>query len=154
MHRAVITAIAALSLIAGAAIAKPSFTGDWKMNASKSSFGEFPAPSSLTMKIGHEDPNLKVTTTMTGDFGEFTWDAAYTTDGKECTNTMRDNESKSVLKWEGDTLLINTKGSFGGNEMTISDKWVLSEDSKTLTVERKFASSQGEMTQKIAMEKQ
>ncbi len=37
--------------------------------------------------------------------------------------------------------------------MTISDKWVLAEDGKTLTIERKFSSSQGEMTQKIAMEK-
>jgi hypothetical protein len=139
--------------MAGVAVAKPNFTGDWKLNAAKSSFGEFPAPSSLTMKIGHEDPNLKVATTMAGDFGEFSWEAAYTTDGKECTNTMRDSESKSVLKWEGDNLLINTKGSFGGNDMTISDKWNLSEDGKTLMIERKFSSSQGEMVQKLAMEK-
>ncbi len=57
------------------------------------------------------------------------------------------------MNWDGDTLLINTKASFGGNDMTISDKWVLAEDGKTLTIERKFSSSQGEMTQKIAMEK-
>ncbi len=153
MRRGIITAIVALSLLTGAALAKPNFSGDWKMNASKSSFGEFPAPSSLTMKVGHDEPNLKVSTAMSGEFGEFTWEAAYTTDGRECTNTMRDSESKSVLKWEAGILLITTKASFGGTGMTISDKWVLAGDGKTLMIERNFSSSQGDMVQKIAMEK-
>jgi hypothetical protein len=38
-------------------------------------------------------------------------------------------------------------------DMTISDKWSLSEDGKTLMIERKFTSSQGDMVQKYAMEK-
>ena len=153
MRNSVLAAVAAVAFLAGVAVAKPNFTGDWKLNPSKSSFGDFPAPSSMTMKIGHEDPNLKVATSMASDRGEFTWEAAYTTDGKECTNTMRDNESKSVVTWEGDTLIINTKASFGGNDVTINDKWTLAGDGKTLTVERKFTSSQGEMVQKMAMEK-
>ena len=154
MRRRLVLLAVAMMLITGLAMAKPGFTGDWKLNAAKSSFGEFPAPSSLTMKIGHEEPNLKVATAMAGDFGEFSWDAAYTTDGKECINKMRDNESKSTVKWDGDSLLIETRASFGGNDMTISDKWTLSADGKTLTIDRKFASSQGEMVQKMAMDKQ
>lgn len=153
MQRTAFILILALVLAAGLAAAKPNFTGDWKLNPAKSDFGEFPAPAKLTMTIGHEDPNLKVATLMAGDYGEFTWEAAYTTDGKECTNKMRDNESKSVVTWDGDRLLINTKTSFGGNDMTISDKWNLSEDGKSLMIERKFSGSQGEMVQKLALEK-
>ncbi len=153
MNRGIFILITVLVLASGLA-AKPNFTGDWKLNPAKSDFGQFPAPSKLTMSIGHDDPNLKVSTSMAGDYGEFTWEAAYTTDGKECINKMRDNESKSTVTWDGDILLINTKTSFGGNDMTISDKWTLSADGKTLTIDRKFASSQGEMVQKIAMDKQ
>ncbi len=42
------------------------------------------------MKVGHEEPNLKVSTSMSGEYGDFTWEAVYTTDGKECMNKMRD----------------------------------------------------------------
>lgn len=153
MKRTAFILILALILAAGLASAKPNFSGDWKLNPSKSDFGEFPAPAKLTMKIGHEDPNLKVATMMASDRGEFAWEAAYTTDGKECINMMRDNESKSVVTWDGDTLQINTKASFGGNDLTINDKWKLSDDGKSLMIERKFSSSQGEMVQKLAMEK-
>lgn len=153
MNRGILILITVLVLASGLAAAKPNFTGDWKLNPAKSDFGQFPPPSKLTMAIGHDDPNLKVSTSMAGDYGEFTWEAAYTTDGKECINKMRDNESKSTLTWDGDTLLINTKTSFGDNDMTISDKWVLSGDGKSLMIERKFSSSRGEMVQKLAMEK-
>lgn len=154
MKRLLLITLVAVALLAGSAVAKPNFTGDWKMNATKSSFGDFPAPSSMTLKVAHEDPSLKVATAMVSDYGEWNSEAAYTTDGKECTNKMRENESKSVLNWDADTLVINTKAEFGGNAMTINDKWSLSEDGKTLTIERKFSSDRGELIQKIAMEKQ
>lgn len=153
MKKLVLVATVAL-LLAGFAAAKPNFTGDWKLNVSKSSFGEFPAPSSMTMKVAHEEPGLKVATAMVSDYGEWNTEASYTTDGKECINKMRETESKSVLKWDGDTLMFDTKAEFGGNPMTIADKWTLSEDGKTLTVERKFTSDRGELIQKLAMEKQ
>jgi len=153
MKRTALALITIVALAAGFAAAKPNFTGEWKLNAAKSDFGEFPAPSKLTMTIGHDDPSLKVTTTMAGDYGEFTWEAAYTTDGKECINKMRDNESKSTVTWDGDTLLINTKTSFGDNDMTISDKWKLAADGKSLMIERKFSSSRGETVQKMTLEK-
>lgn len=153
MKRRVLFAAIAAVLTAGLAAAKPAFTGDWKMNAARSSFGDFPAPSSMTLKIAHEDPNLKVATAMVSEYGEWNVEAVYTTDGKECVNKMRESESKSVLKWEADTLVIDTKAEFGGTPMTINDKWSLSTDGKTLTIERKFSSDRGELIQKIAMEK-
>lgn len=145
--------LAALLLTASAQ-AKPNFSGEWKLQVAKSEFGPLPAPTSRTDKITHEDPSLKLTVTQSGQSGEVTYDLNYTTDGKETANQVRGNTLKSVSKWEGDVLVIDTKANFGGNEITIKDKWSLSEDGKTITINRHLAGPQGEADQKLVMEKQ
>jgi len=82
------------------------------------------------------------------------YEVAYTTDGKESTNTVNGNEFKSTVKWDGDELTIDTKGSFNGNDFTARDRWTLSGDGKSLTVERHLSSEMGEADQKILFEKQ
>ncbi len=146
--------LALISLFALAAPAKPNFAGDWKMNSSKSEFGQFPAPSGWTQKITHEEPSLKLASKMSTDNGDFNMESSYTTDGKECTNQFGPNPMKSVLKWEEETLLFETKGQFGDNDFTLKDKWTLSPDGKTLTIQRHWASPRGEMDQKIVFDKQ
>jgi hypothetical protein len=137
-----------------AAQAKPNFTGEWKLNSSKSDFGPFPAPSAMTQKQTHDEPALKVQTTMVTDNGEFSWDSTYKTDDSETINRFGPNEMKSKAVWQNDTLTITTKGQFGANEITMEDKWDLSEDGKTITIRRHMASSQGELDQKLILEKQ
>jgi hypothetical protein len=143
------------ALLAGStAQAKPNFSGEWKLNVSKSEFGPMPPPASRTDKITHADPNLKVSTTQASQAGEGTFDFKYTTDGAETTNEIRGTPAKCTAKWEGDDLVITTKASFNGNDITLADKWSLSEDGKTLTINRHIKSPQGELDQKLAMEKQ
>ena len=80
--------------------------------------------------------------------------ATYTTDGKEGTNQgFGGNPTKSVLNWDGDTLRIETKGQFGDNEFTMSEKWALSADGKMLTLTRLFKSAMGEGEQKLVLDK-
>lgn len=147
--------VAALSAVAALPIiAKPNFTGAWKANVSKSDFGQMPAPDKMEMKVTHEDPKLDLHNSQSGQFGEMEWDAKYTTDGKESKNTMRDNPTTSVVKWDGDVLKFETKGKFGDNDFTMTDKWTLSADGKTLTMDRHFSSSFGEGDQKVVLEKQ
>jgi len=141
-------------LCAAISMATPNFTGEWKMNASRSDFGQMPPPSSVIKKITHEDPSLKEVTTWIGDQGEMTIDAAYTTDGKECANKSPMGESKSTLKWDGDTLVIETKADFQGNTATITSRWTLSEDGKTLTEKDHFSSSMGEGDMTVVYDKQ
>jgi hypothetical protein len=62
-------------------------------------------------------------------------------------------QSKSILTWEGDTLVITTKMDFQGSEVTMTNKWTLSEDGKTLTVNGHFSGPQGEGDNKIVFEK-
>ena len=154
MTRLAILAAAVLFLAVLAGAASPNLTGDWKLNLSKSDLGQMPPPSSMTQKIAHEDPKLKLSVKQSSDMGDFEWEANYTTDGKECTNTFRDNEAKSVVKWDGDALTFDTKGKFGDNDFNMKDKWTLSADGKVLTVERHISSAMGEGDQKLVFEKQ
>ena len=146
--------LAVLALAALPVLAKPNFSGDWKLDLSKSSFGQMPAPNSMTNTITHEDPKLTSHTRQSGEQGDFEFESTYTTDGKECSNDMLGNPVKSILKWDGDTLLIDAKGKFGDNDFTMQDKWTLSSDGKTLTIVRVFKSSMGEGEQKLVFEKQ
>ena len=87
-----------LALAALPALAKPNFTGDWKLNASKSTFGQMPAPDSMTYKVKHDDPKLTADTKQSGQF-EMEQHLNYTTDGKESTNEgFQGAPMKSVAK--------------------------------------------------------
>jgi len=143
-----------LLLCTATAQAKPNFSGDWKMNPTKSDFGQMPAPTSMVQKITHNDPDLKIVITQVRESGEFTNNLSYTTDGKECVNKSRMGETKSTLKWDGDTLVIESKADFQGNAVAITNKWTLSEDGKILTVNSHFSSSMGEGDTKTVYEKQ
>ena len=135
--------------------AKSDFSGTWKMNAAKSDFGQMPPPDTLTEKITHQDPSLKVNVASTGGMqGDMTYDISYTTDGKECVNHMGDNEFKSTLNWDGNDLVVDTKGSFSGNDFTSKGRWTLSADGKTLTITQHFSSAMGEMDMKEVFDKQ
>jgi hypothetical protein len=135
--------------------AKTDFSGTWKLNPSKSDFGQMPAPDSITEKITHQDPSLKANVATTGGMqGDMTYDMSYTTDGKECVNHIGDNELKSTLKWDSDDLVVESKGSFGGDEFTAKGRWSLSSDGKTLTVTQHFTSAMGEGDVKEVFDKQ
>jgi hypothetical protein len=114
--------------------AKSDFSGTWKLNTTKSDFGPLPAPDSLTEKIAHADPSLKVNIAQTGGTGDRTYDVSYTTDA--------------------DDLSISTKGSFSGTDFTSKDRWNLSADGKTLTITRHITSAMGEADMKEVLEKQ
>jgi len=149
--------LAGLLLLAASAPAqsKPNFSGDWKLNIAKSTFGQMPAPSSLTEKITHADPSLKVQTAQSGDFGDFNSDFSFTTDGKECQNAMGDLfKMTSTVKWDGDILMFDSKMDFQGNAMTGTEKWSLSPDGKTLTVQRHFNGPMGEGDAVMVLDKQ
>lgn len=155
----IIASLFGLCLLAGItalADSKPDFSGDWKLNKEKSDFGPIPVPDSLTHKIDHKDPDLKVTTHQTGGpQGDATYEAKYTTDGKECLNQFGDQlKSKSKLTWDGAALLVNTDLDFGGTQLTIKGKWTLSEDGKVMTQTAHIESPQGAIDTTYVFDKQ
>lgn len=133
---------------------KPDFSGVWKMNNDKSDFGPIPKPDKYESKINHKDPELKVSTTQSGEQGEMTVDVVFSTDGNETSNKIGPGEMKSKGRWEGKILVIDSKLDFQGNEIGISEKWNLSEDGKTIVIDRVINSPQGDLAIKATLEKQ
>lgn len=144
----------ALLVAALPALAKPNFSGAWALVADKSDFGPMPVPQKYESTINHADPEVKAKIVQSGQQGEYEVGLTYSTDGKETTNQLRGNPMKCTAKWDGDTLLIESKLDFQGNAVTIVDKWTLSEDGKTFTIDRKLNTPQGDLDQKIVLSKQ
>jgi hypothetical protein len=129
------------------------FSGTWVLNESKSTQpeGGF-SMAPVSMVITQEGINLTVERTSNGPNGdEFKSTAKFTTDGKECSNTMfRDNVRKSIVKWSPDkkSLMFDHSMTFERdgqtNEFKSSETWKLNAD-KTLAVETVFNTPNGEM---------
>lgn len=150
--------LAFLVALPGVAADKPNFSGTWKLDAAKSDFGQFPAPDKFESVIEHQDPAMNVKTTQAGQMGEFTTENKYTTDGKEFTNEDRRGKSAGTAKWEGATLLLSVTRKFSRDgqefEFKVDEKWTLSDDGKTLTINAHMASQMGEIDLKRVLAKQ
>jgi hypothetical protein len=142
----------AISLVQ--AQAKSDFSGTWKADPAKSDFGPMPPPDSMTQKIVHTDPSMKVNVAQTGGSGDMTYDMVYTTDGKECENKMGDNPIKTKLTWDGDDLVGDSVGSYEGNDFTAKDRWSLSDGGKTMTVTRHISAGGADFDMKFVFVKQ
>jgi hypothetical protein len=144
-----------VSLFLGTVLsAKPNFTGEWKMNASKSDFGTLPAPEKLVRTIEHKDPDITVKTVQVGHQGEVKTEFHYMTDGKEFTAKSTFGEIKGTAKWAGDTLVVETKRSVQGAEITQVDRWTLGEDGKSLSVHSVIQTPNGAFKMALSFEKQ
>ena len=156
MTRRIVLAIA-LICFATVAMAKPNFTGSWKINASKSkSTGDFPLPQKFDRKIAHADPSLQVSTTQSGFQGgaDRTTELKYTTDGKEVVNQLPNGEAKGTAKWDGDVLVVESTRKFQDNEIKQVERWSLSADGKTLEIENKISGGFGDFEMKYVLDKQ
>lgn len=149
-----VAALAALMMMSLPAMAKPDFSGSWKMVTEKSDFGPMPVPEKYEQTIAQSENEIKVNMVQTNAQGEQKAELSYNTDGKETINKFRGAPMKSTAKYEGDNLNIVSKIDFQGNEITINDSWALSDEGKTLVVSRKLATPQGDLEMKIVLSKQ
>jgi hypothetical protein len=143
-----------VALAAGSALAKPDFSGEWKMNPAKSDYGQVPMPASIVRTIQHAEPNISIKTVQQSDRGEITTDLKFTTDGKEGANEIRGSEVKGTARWQGDTLVIETRREMQGAQIRSQDRWTLSGDGRTLTVLTNVKSPAGDMNVKVTFDKQ
>jgi hypothetical protein len=136
---------------------KPDFSGTWKLNKAKSDLGMMAdrVPEDFTVKIDHKEPEIRIA--QPGMRGG-TQESKVTTDGKPAESTtqgpMGEVKSKAVAKWDGAALTLDVNREMGGNTMSQSDRWTLSEDGKILTIARKMSGPMGEMELKQVLEKQ
>ena len=154
LRKQILLAAAAACLLAVTpAMAKTDFSGTWKIVLDKSDFGPMPAPEKVEQVVEHKDSDLKVNITQTGQNGEVKLELNYSTE-KETTNTFRNAPMKSTAKWDGDKLVVVSKIEFQGNEIVIQDTWSLADEGKTLNMDRKLNTPQGDIEMKQVFTKQ
>jgi hypothetical protein len=145
-----IAAIVCVSASIASAQTKPDFSGAWKMNREKSKFAGG-GPDNILIKIDHKEPALTEEWAMSTSDGDQSFQAKYTTDGKETEQEVMGRMAKTSAKWEGDALVIEfkTTDSFFRRKIT------LSADGKTMTKVVAHGPSGGDpMEDTVVFEKQ
>lgn len=144
----------ALLAVSAAAVEKPNFSGNWTMNADKSDFGQTPKPEKFTRRIDHHGVDIRMTTVQSLMGNQRSTEFALKTDGTETANKMGNAEAKSKARWDGNSLLVSTKVDYNGMAIESKDRWTLSDDGKTFTVESEIHTPQGDGQVKLVLEKQ
>lgn len=146
-------------------ISKPdpaNFSGEWKLNESKSDLGQFASFATRTIKATQQGDSIIIARTAPSYTGEdFTSTETLTFDGKESQTALM-GESKKIAsaKWSDDsqTLTITYKLllDFNGQQTEVNgvETWSLSDGGKTLTLQNKSSSSFGDLATKGVYEKQ
>jgi hypothetical protein len=137
-------------LAALAQTSHPNFTGQWEMDLSKSSFGQFGAPRKVTLTITHHEPGINVRTMMVVQQGPVQSDANYTTGGALDTNSDPGATTKTHSRWEKDELVIEGHVFIEKRPpINMRERWSLADRGQTFVNDRTLYLPNGQVTQKL-----
>ncbi|HTQ57496.1 MAG TPA: hypothetical protein VMI94_23665 [Bryobacteraceae bacterium] len=139
---------------AGQAWTQPNFSGEWRMNPEKSNFAPLPQPDKMVRKIMQHGPHLKIRTTQFGQGREIVTDLAYTTDGAECKNIIRGQEFTGSARWDGDTLIVESRREVQGMRIAQRESWTLAADGRRMTIVNHVETPQASFDITIVLDKQ
>ncbi|HEY6502617.1 MAG TPA: hypothetical protein VIZ28_01460 [Chitinophagaceae bacterium] len=140
---------------------RANFSGDWKLDESKSELGDFGGRVARSFKIEQKENEITITRTTPGFNGgdPVTTTVTLTYDGKVTESEgFGGSKRKSTAKWsdDGSTLTINTTTSFERdgqtNEFKSTEAWTISKDG-LLSVVAHSNSPRGESTTKAIYKK-
>lgn len=132
---------------------RTNFSGDWKLNETKSELADFAQFATRSIKADQKTDNM-VITRVAGSFdgSENTSVETLTFDGKEAESVLfGTSKRKTVAKWseDGKTLTQSFKLflDFNGEvtEVTGTEVWTLSDDGKTLSTKINSTSTFGDL---------
>ena len=145
-------------LVTGLAVAAdPDFSGIWSLDESRSELRRTPVQPWNGMQVEHKD--LVVRCVPLGDPQPDPTKANrvmlhFATNGRETAHPIGDATGKSIAKWEGSALMINTIVNGRQRSYTQMDRWKLSRDGKVLTIRRQIVTLQGEVESTLVYDKQ
>lgn len=140
---------------------RPNFSGDWKLDESKSELGEFGARVARSFKVDQKENQITISRTTPGFNGgdPVTSTVTLTYDGNVTESEgFGGSKRKTTASWSGDgsTLTINNTTSFERdgqtNEFKSSETWTLTKDGM-LSVVTLSNSPAGERTTKAIYKK-
>ena len=124
--------------------ADPDFSGTWTLNETSSEQPRLPVEAWRSIKIDHKDTHVRcVPGDPMPDSKKTPMVMNFVTTGKETAHPLGNASGKSIAKWEGSALLINTLVS-GPRSYTQMDRWKLSRDGMVLTIRRQIVNLHGE----------
>lgn len=132
------------------------FSGNWKLNSSKSKLGDqfSMAPKDIIVIQNGNDYNVEKHSSWQDQ--DFTIKDKFTLDGKECINPgWQDSEKKSTAVWTDDKASLKITSKFpmnDGGEMTIIEVYKI--DGGNLVIESSASSSFGDMAETYVFDKQ
>lgn len=144
-----------LAAAPGWAQKQPNFSGRWNLNLEKSELGPMPKPDSGQYVIRHAGANLTLDYTQDGK----TTHAEITTDGEErVTDSNPDTEIWTRVYWAGPVLVFESRQkarpAHESQGIKWTSRWSLSDDGKTLALQKHFTTPDGEFDQKLLFDKQ
>jgi hypothetical protein len=142
--------------------ARTNFAGQWKLNEGKSELGEFSGFAAKSVKIDQKEDAITITQVNSFNGEEMTRTETLTFDGKETESTggFGNAKRKSTAKWSDDgkvlTISFVLKLEMNGesNELKGTEKYSLSDDGKTLTLQSNSAGPMGDISSKAVYDKQ
>lgn len=154
LHAAALAMVAVAAPEVAAAQGAANLSGTWALQGDKSNFGMMPAPQSITLVIDHQEPNLTVKRTVGSAAGEQTSTLVYVVDEKPHKNMAGPSEVTSTLKWEDQALVIVSTVEGPQGPVTITDRYTLTADGKTLNQARTLSAQGQEIAQSMVFAKQ
>ncbi len=135
---------------------KPNFSGTWVFSAQKSALKWTP-PSSMTLQIDQNDPQVRLTRTQVYGDKSYEWKLDILADGqKEVVQNSSLYTANIRMYWEGNSLVLDQKiTASDGTKATDLVTYSLSGDGTTLqAVERQATAGAKSTTSKWVYEKQ
>ena len=147
--------IIALAFLSATAFSqKVNFSGDWKLNESKSELGYEFSLAPKAMKLEHTKKTLDLTRVLEFDGQEIEDKQHYTLDGEVSENVgYAESVTKSTANFDKKTksLKIVTEGTF--QEMDYIHTQIMSMKEGNLVVASEVAADMGEMVETFVFEK-
>jgi hypothetical protein len=139
------------------------FSGSWTLNEGKSDLGQFGARGAASkIVIAQQADGIKIDRTSTGFSGEeVNSTELLTNDGKEVESTVfGSSKRKASIKWNNDqsgftvTFSINLNMNGQSFDLTGTETWSIGADGKSMTMENKINTPNGEISTKAVYDKQ
>ncbi|HTF28000.1 MAG TPA: hypothetical protein VK625_04100, partial [Flavitalea sp.] len=151
--------------LTGMAANRANFSGNWKLNESKSEPGQFGVgdkvcldwlAASNTMKVASQAGFLTVElVSPSHDGAVVTRHEKLVFDGKETEDNFLGHTKKSTVKWsdEGQTMNVNSVIYYSGTEIKVSEVWKLINDGKSISLQANSNSIFGENVMKLVYDR-
>lgn len=124
------------------------------MVKSQSDFAGFHIPDIVVRVVDQQGVTMNVHTVQTSGEKTTTADVSYFTDGNVSKNVINGREAESKAFWDDPALVVRTrmKNAKGDNELIV-DRWEVSSDHQTLTINSHVTTPNGEVDMKMVCER-